>query len=58
LSARENIMKEIDKKLPELTFISSADDAEIILEYGSTASKYLAGAASSSDGVGGVQTTA
>lgn len=58
LSARENIIKEVGKKLPQLTFTANADDAEVVLEYGSSAEKYFAGMSSSSDGFGGVSSNA
>ena len=58
LSSRENILKEVGKKLPQIIFTSNAEDAEVVLEYGSSADKYFAGISSTSNGTGGVQSNA
>jgi hypothetical protein len=57
LDARENIMKEITKKLPQITLTGNADEAEAVLQYGSVADKYFAGMHSTSDGYGTTSTS-
>jgi hypothetical protein len=57
MSGRENIIKEIKKKVPSIVITDKPEDAEVILEYGSSAERLLSGATSTSDGYG-VNTTA
>ncbi|KAF0205751.1 MAG: hypothetical protein FD167_5572 [bacterium] len=57
LELRENITKNIQKKLPQLQFTSSADDAEVALVFAADVNTFIAGVNSNPNYNGGVTST-
>ncbi|MFY9222752.1 MAG: hypothetical protein WAQ98_08795 [Blastocatellia bacterium] len=57
LEVRENIIKNIKKKLPNLEFTSSADDAEIALVFAADVNTFISGINSNPNYNGGVTST-